>query len=66
MNIMEIRKMSTMERLQAMEVLWESLLEEESQIVSPTWHEDILKGRERKLENGETEFISLGELKKNR
>lgn len=66
MNIMEIKKMSTVERLQVMEALWESLLEEDSKIVSPAWHEDVLEGRKRKLESGEAEFISLEELRKNR
>ena len=66
MDTMEIKRMSTMEQLQVMEALWESLLDEESKIVSPTWHEDVLERRKRELESGETEFISLEELKKNR
>jgi len=66
MNTMQIKKMSTVERLQAMEALWESLLEEEAQIESPSWHEDVLEKRKRKLERGEAEFISLEELKNNR
>ena len=66
MNRMEIKKMSTVERLQVMEALWNSLLEEESKIVSPEWHGNILEVRKRKMESGEAEFISLEELKKNR
>ena len=66
MNTMEIGKMSTVERLQVMEALWDSLLEEESKIVSPEWHGNILEERKRKMESGEAEFISLEELKKNR
>ncbi|MCD6271650.1 MAG: addiction module protein [Deltaproteobacteria bacterium] len=66
MNTMEIKKMSTVERLQVMEALWNSLLEEESKIVSPEWHGNILEERKRKMESGEAEFISLEELKKNR
>ena len=66
MNTIEIRKMSTIERLQAMEALWDSLLYEESEIESPEWHRDILEGRKRKIENGKAEFISLEELKASR
>lgn len=66
MNKVQIKKMSTVERLQVMEALWESLLEEESRIVSPAWHEDVLEERKRKLKRGEAEFISLEELKNNR
>jgi putative addiction module component (TIGR02574 family) len=66
MNTMEIKKMSMIERLQAMEALWDSLLDEESEIESPEWHQDVLRERKRKIENGKAEFISLEELKTTR
>jgi len=66
MNMIEIRKMSIIERLQAMEALWDSLLHEESQIESPEWHRDILEERRKKIEKGKAEFISLEELKASR
>ena len=66
MDMIEIKKMSIIERLQAMEALWDSLLHEESQIESPEWHRDILEERRKKIEKGEAEFISLEELKASR
>ena len=66
MNTIEIKKMSMIERLQAMEALWDSLIDEESEIESPQWHQDILEERKRKIENGKAEFISLEELKATR
>ncbi len=66
MNTIEIKKMSMRERLQAMEALWDSLLDEESEIESPEWHHDILEERKRKIENGKAEFISLEELRATR
>jgi len=66
MNIVEIKKMSTIERLQAMEALWDSLMDEKSEIESPQWHRDILEERKKKIENGNAEFISLEELKAKR
>ncbi len=66
MNMFEIKKMSIIERLQAMEALWDSLLHEESQIESPECHRDILEERRKKIENGKAEFISLEELKASR
>jgi len=66
MNRLEIKKMSTMERLQVMEALWDSFMEEESKIESPEWHGDILEERKRKIENGKAEFISLEELRSSR
>ena len=66
MNTIEIKNMSTIERLQAMEALWSSLMDEESEIESPQWHRNILEERKKKIENGEAEFISLEELKAKR
>jgi len=66
MDTIEIKKMSVIERLQAMEALWDSLLDEESDIESPEWHREILEERKRKIENGKAEFISLEELRARR
>jgi len=66
MNTIEIKKMSMKERLQTMEALWDSFLDEESEIESPEWHRDILEERKRKIKNGKAEFISLEELKASR
>ncbi|QII13623.1 hypothetical protein KsCSTR_42440 [Candidatus Kuenenia stuttgartiensis] len=63
MIIPEIKKMSTVERLQAMEELWDALCHEEHEIESPAWHEEILDKRKKKIESGKAEFISIEELK---
>ena len=66
MIAIEIKKMSTIERLQIMETLWDSFQEEESKIESPEWHRDILEERKNKIETGDVEFITLGELRASR
>jgi len=66
MNIEEIKKMSRVKRLQAMEALWDSLIDEESEIESPEWHRDVLEERRRKIQTGKAEFISLEKLRANR
>jgi hypothetical protein len=48
MNTIETKKTSMIERLQAMEALWDSLLDEESEIESPEWHQDILEERKKR------------------
>lgn len=63
MDTAEIKKMSVIERLQATEALWDSLLYKESEIESPEWHQDILEDREKKIKNGKAEFIALEDLK---
>ena len=64
MDIAEIKKMSTSERLQVMEVLWDSFRYEHECIETPEWHENILQERREKIASGTATFISLSELKK--
>ena len=61
--VTEIKNMSTIERIQAMELLWDALTHDDNAIESPSWHEEILRGRKEKIESGETKFISLDQLK---
>ena len=59
----EIKNMSTIERLQTMEFIWDSLIYDGSKIDSPDWHKTILTERKKKIENGTAEFISIKDLK---
>lgn len=63
MNAAEINKMSTVERLQTMEALWDSLLHGDAEVLSPDWHRDILAERLEKMEKGEAKSFSVEELK---
>ena len=63
MSIAEIKKMSTIERIQTMEILWDMLSSEQENIKSPEWHGRILKERQRKIAKGKMKFISLDQLK---
>ena len=66
MTATEIKKMNFKERLQTMELLWDSLLEDENKLESPAWHEDVLRERKKKIDSNEAKFISLDELKASR
>lgn len=66
MNIADIKKMSTAERLQTMEALWDSLLYENGQIESPEWHEKIIETRKAKIDSGKAKLVSLSALKARR
>lgn len=66
MEVAEIKKMNTVERLRAMEALWDALIHGDEEPKSPSWHGDILAERKRRMESGEMEFISLRELKARR
>lgn len=58
----DLAKLPVQERLQCMEVLWDSL--RSSQPDSPDWHGQVLSGRRAKIESGKAKFISGAELKR--
>jgi putative addiction module component (TIGR02574 family) len=63
MSIAEIKKMSTIERLQTMEQLWDVLCNEEGELSSPDWHQGELSKRSARVDAGAAKFHSLDELK---
>lgn len=63
MNTAEITKMSSNERLEAMELLWDAICHESSEPRSPNWHKDVLSQRRKRIESGEAKFYSLDEVK---
>ena len=62
MNTVEITKMSLVEKLQAMDAIWDSLIHDNLDVKSPEWHGDILSARKKKIEEGKAEFCSIEEL----
>ena len=58
--------MSTAQRLQAMEILWDALLHEKVDIESPGWHQNVLEERKERIARGDAKFLSLKELKATR
>jgi putative addiction module component (TIGR02574 family) len=59
----EIKQMSLEERLQAMELLWDSISSEPDKVVSPEWHGAVLAERMAKIESGQATFLTLDEVK---
>jgi putative addiction module component (TIGR02574 family) len=59
----EIEKMTQVERLQTMELLWASLARAPDAVPSPDWHREILAERMAKIESGEAAFLTIPELK---
>lgn len=64
MKLSDIEKMSSSEKLQTMESLWNSLLDEKTELTSPQWHEQVLASRTAKVADGSAKFVSLDTLKK--
>ncbi len=63
MKLSDIEKMSSSEKLQTMESLWDSLLDEKPEVASPQWHEQILACSTTKIADGSAKFVSLDTLK---
>lgn len=64
MSIAEIEKMTTPERLRAMDALWDALCHEKTEPASPDWHGDVLAQRRKRIESGEAKFFSIEEAKR--
>jgi hypothetical protein len=55
--------MSVQEKVQTMEALWQSLSSDPAAIESPSWHEEELAERERKIESEEAKFVAWEKAK---
>lgn len=62
MNIDELKNLTVSERLEVIEVLWNSL-QPDVDITSPDWHQEVLKQRVDKINGGEASFISVKKLR---
>lgn len=61
-----ISKMTRQQRLQAMESLWDALVHETVEPVSPDWHQAVLARRLGNIAEGNADYVSLEELKASR
>jgi len=59
----QIEKISTSERLQAMEQLWEALCRDHAEVSSPEWHGSVLRDRKARAEQGQAKFLTLDQLR---
>ena len=57
-------KMTTEEKLSAIEALWVDLSQKPDEIPSPGWHGDVLQEREQRVQEGKEQFIDWEVAKK--
>lgn len=60
-----LEKMTTEEKIQAMESIWDDLCKSADSLSSPPWHEKILKEREENIARNTDKFIDWETAKKN-
>ena len=58
-------KMNAEEKLQALEEIWDNLCQTPADVPSPTWHDDVLKDREKSVQEGSSKFVDWNEAKQN-
>ena len=63
-NTLRLDAISTAEKLQAMEAIWEDLSRNEANVESPAWHEQVLKEREARLKSGKESPLDWETAKK--
>jgi hypothetical protein len=56
--VIPLDEMTTEDKLEAMELLWDDLCQRPDEVPSPSWHEAVLKSRE-----GSGVFFSLDEVR---
>ncbi len=59
-----LEKMSTEEKIQTMETIWDDLSGKADSIPSPSWHKKVLKEREDRVKKGDDEFVNWNSAKK--
>ena len=60
---LDIERMSITERLQSIELLWNSLTRDDSSVESPAWHRKVLDSRRSIIAEEKATFLTLNELR---
>jgi hypothetical protein len=56
-------QMTTAEKLRALEEIWESLCRTPDEVPSPSWHAEDVHDRERRAQQGSSQFVDWSEAK---
>ncbi len=63
-TLLPLERMTTAEKLRAMEELWADLTRDEGAVESPAWHEAVLRERNERVKAGEENAIDWEVAKK--
>lgn len=59
-----LNKMTTSDKLRALEEIWDDLQRTTAEIPSPSWHADVLHARERRIRQGKSQFRDWPDAKR--
>jgi len=57
-------KMTTADKLRAMERIWDDLQRKPEDVPSPAWHADVLRAREKQVKEQSSQFVDWTEAKR--
>jgi len=64
MNVsLPLNEMTTADKLSIMELLWDDLCRTPEDLPTPAWHEEVLLARQREIDEGKAQFLSLDEFR---
>lgn len=63
-NPLPLDDMSVSEKLNMINDIWYSLVQNEASVPSPEWHKDVLNARQERVDSGVAKFESLDVVKK--
>lgn len=59
----QLERMSILDKLRTLELIWDDLLRTPEAIPSPGWHADVLRAREHRVKEGSSSFSDWPEAK---
>ena len=62
--VIPLDKMTTLEKLRAIEEIWADLLRTPGEIPTPKWHKSVLEEREKKVRDGTAKFLDWADVKR--
>jgi len=63
MSYSDIKNMPTAQKIHFMEILWQSLCEDDIEVKSSSWHKELLEARAEKLKKSTVKTYTLDEIK---
>jgi len=63
MPALQLDKMSVQEKLRTIEKIWDDLQRRSEDVPVPSWHQDVLKEREKTIEDKSTKFVKWEQAK---
>ena len=62
--VLPLDRMTTAEKLRAMEAIWADLTRHADSFESPAWHGDVLRERDQRVAEGKESFVDWEEAKR--